>query len=85
MDMKILHITPETNGYEEATLLANAINKKNHFRAIEKDGEVFMTGGIILKDTLQIRGILDLLPRERQYQMVRDLRETPFVKEYLED
>ena len=43
--MKILHITPSTNGYEEAILISNAIDKTNNLILIEKDGKKFMTGG----------------------------------------
>jgi len=83
--MNVLHITPESNGYEEVTLLANAVNKNNLFRVIEKNGEVFMTGGIILNDTPQIRCILDSVPKGGQYQLARDIREIPFVKQYFEE
>jgi hypothetical protein len=84
-EMKVLHITPSTNGYEEVTLLANRISKTNGFSAIEKNGEQFMTGGFLIKDTPQIRAVLDAIPKEQQYQFVTDFKIEPFVKCYLED
>jgi hypothetical protein len=83
--MKVLHITPSANGYEEVTLLANRISKTNGFSAIEKNGEQFMTGGFLIKDTPQIRAVLDAIPKEQQYQFVKDFKIEPFVKCYLED
>lgn len=83
--MKILHITPATNGYEEVVLLANAINRKNNMAAIEKNGEQFMTGGFIINDTPQIRAVLDAIPKEKQYDFVKEFKMEPFVKCYLED
>ncbi len=83
--MNILHITPATNGYEEVVLLANRISRTNGFAAILKDGEQFMTGGFIINDTPQIRAILDAIPKEKQYDFVREFKMEPFVKCYLED
>ena len=83
--MKILHITPSTNGYEEVVLLANAINKTNNLAAIEKDGQQFMTGGFLINDTPKIREILDAIPKCQQYDFVKEFKISPFVKFYLED
>ena len=83
--MKILHITPSTKGYEEVTLLANRISKTNGFSAIEKDGEQFMTGGFLINDTPQIRAVLDSMPRDKQYEFVKEFKMDPFVRFYLED
>ena len=83
--MKILHITPSTKGYEEVTLLANRISKTNGFSAIEKDGEQFMTGGFLINDTPQIRAVLDAMPRDKQYEFVKEFKMEPFVRFYLED
>jgi hypothetical protein len=83
--MKILHITPITNGYEEVVLLANAINKTNNLAAIEKDGQQFMTGGFLINDTPKIREILDAIPKNQQYDFVKEFKMNPFVKFYLED
>lgn len=83
--MKVLHITPSTNGYEEVTLLANRISKNNGFSAIEKNGEQFMTGGFLIKDTPQIRAVLDAISKDEQYKFVTDFKIEPFVKFYLEE
>ena len=83
--MKILHITPSTNGYEEVTLLANRISKKNDFSAIEKNGEQFMTGGFLINDTPQIRAVLDAIPTDKQFEFVKEFKMDPFVRFYLED
>lgn len=83
--MRILHITPSTGGYEEVTLLANAFNKKNSLAAIEKDGKTFMTGGFLLNDTPGIRKILDSIPKEQQYNFVKEFKMDPFVKFYFEE
>jgi len=81
--MKILHITPSSNGYEEVTLLANQIDRTNSLSAIEKDGETYYTGGFILNDTPQIRAILDSIPDSEQYEFVKSFKMDPFVKFYL--
>jgi hypothetical protein len=83
--MKILHITPATNGYEEVVLLANAINKTNNLSAIEKNGEQFMTGGFLINDTPKIRDVLDAIPKDQQYEFIKEFKMNPFVKFYLED
>ncbi len=83
--MKILHITPNSKGYEEVTLLANRISKTNGFSAIEKNGEQFSTGGFLINDTPQIRDVLDAIPTEKQYDFVKDFKIEPFVRFYLED
>jgi hypothetical protein len=83
--MKILHITPATNGYEEVVLLANAINKTNNLAAIEKNGEQFMTGGFLINDTPKIRDVLDAIPKDQQYEFIKEFKMNPFVKFYLED
>lgn len=83
--MKVLHITPSTNGYEEVTLLANRISKKNHLASIEKNGETFMTGGFLINDTPRIRQILDSISKDQQYDFVKEFKMEPFVKAYLED
>ncbi len=83
--MKILHITRSTNGYEEAILLANRINKKNNLSFIQINGEQFMTGGFLINDTPQIRAVLDAIPTEKQYEFVKEFKQDPFVKLYWED
>jgi hypothetical protein len=83
--MEVLHITPVTNGYEEVTLIANRVNMTNSLSVIKKDNTIFMTGGFILTNTPQIRAALDTIPREEQYQFVKDFKTDPFVKFYYED
>lgn len=82
--MKILHITPSSNGYEEVELVANQINRTNHLAAITKNGVEYMTGGFLVNDTSRIRQILDAIPREEQYDFVKEFKMDPFVKFYLE-
>lgn len=85
--MQVLHITPETNGYEVVELLANAINKKNSLRLIRRsDGQEFMSGGFIITDTPQIRKILDSIPKEQQYWFALDFKVNPICdKPYAEE
>lgn len=83
--MKILHITPKSDGYEEVELIANSINRKNNLAAIVKDGIEYMTGGFLINDTPRIRQILDAIPRDEQYNFVKDFKMDPFVKFYLEE
>lgn len=83
--MKILHITPQSNGYEEVTLIANRINPKNSFSLILKDGKEFMTGGYLIHDTPEIRATLDSMPRDKQYDFVQMFKKNPFVKAYHEE
>ena len=83
--MKILHITPSLNGYEEVNLIANRVNEKNSLGVIEKDGEVVMTGGFLINDTPEIRRVLDDIPTEDQYEFIKSFKLDPFVKFYLEN
>lgn len=83
--MKVLHITPSTDGYEEVTLVANRINKKNHLAAIDVGGEVHMTGGFIIQDNPDNRRILDSIPNDKMYEVVKGFMMEPFVKSYLEE
>ena len=83
--MKILHITPSSNGYEEVTLLANRMNRKNHMAVIEKDGERFFTGGYLINDTTEIRQLLNNIPKEKQYAFVHSFKQDPFAKSYFEE
>lgn len=83
--MNILHISPKSDGYEEVTLLANRINKKNRLAAILKDGEEFFTGGFLINDTPEIRKVLDTIPKGEQYEFVKSFKMNPFAKPYLEE
>jgi len=83
--MKILHITPDGNGYEEVELIANQIDRTNNLAAITKGGEMFMTGGFLINDTPRNRKVLDAIPKEEQYDFVKEFKMDPFVKFYLED
>lgn len=80
--MQILHITPASKGYEVVTLIANRIAENNHLALIEKDGEKFMTGGILIEDTPRTRKVLDSFPRHEQYQVAFDFKVSPFAKMY---
>jgi hypothetical protein len=82
--MKILHLTPSSEGYEEVTLLANRYSKTNQLAVIEQDGEKFLTGGLLIEDTPQIRDLLDRIDKEKQYEFFLSLRQKPFVKDYYE-
>ena len=82
--MKILHITPKTDGYEVVVLLANRVSPTNHMSVIEKDGEQFITGGMLITDTPKIREILDSMPIDEQYEFIKDFKITPFAKMYFE-
>jgi len=80
--MKVLHITPKTNGYEEVELIANRIDEHNSFHAIEINGKKAMTGGFIINDTAQIRKVLDSIPKEEQYEFVKSFKMEPWEKMY---
>jgi hypothetical protein len=83
--MNILHITPSSDGYEEVKLVANQISRTNNLAAIEKDGVQYMTGGFLINDTPRIRQILDSIPKEQQYEFVKEFKMDPFVKFYSEE
>jgi hypothetical protein len=83
--MNILHITPSSDGYEEVELVANQISRTNNLAAIEKDGVQYMTGGFLINDTPRIRKILDAIPKEEQYEFVKDFKMDPFVKFFSEE
>ena len=82
--MKILHIIPSTNGYEEVTLVANAVSKNNDLAVIEREGKLSMTGGFLINDTPEIRAVLDGVAGDKQYEFVRSFKMNPFVKFYHE-
>jgi len=84
--MKILHITPSSNGYEEVELLANRISKNNSLAAIRKNDQVYYTGGFLINDTPAIRVVLDKVPKEYQYQFVKEFKMDPCDSlKYFED
>jgi hypothetical protein len=83
--MKILHITPASNGYEVVNLLANRMSRTNSLALIEKDGNQFMTGGFLINDTPRIRTMLDNIPKSEQFEFVKEFKMEPFVKLYLEE
>lgn len=83
--MQVLHITPNTNGYEVVNLIANKVSKTNSLHLIEKGGEKYMSGGFILHDTPQIRGVLDSIEKEKQYHFVLMFKCDPFRKQYEKD
>lgn len=83
--MKILHITPSSNGYEEVELIANQVNRNNSLAVIKKNEEILITGGFLINDTPEIRKVLDSIPKNEQYKFIYDFKMTPFVKFYYEE
>jgi len=83
--MKALHITPETNGYEEVELIANRVSRTNGLAVIEKNGEQFITGGFLIQDTPEIRSILDNIPKDKQIEIIKTIKVDPFAKFYFEE
>ncbi len=83
--MKILHITPSSNGYEEVTLLANNYSRTNGLAIIERDGQKLFTGGFLINETAEIRKVLDGIEKSKQYVFVKDFKMNPFVKFYYID
>lgn len=69
--MKVLHITPNTNGYEVVELVANRVSKQNSLSVIRVDSKEYMTGGFIINDTEDIRAVLDSLQPSKVYQFVK--------------
>lgn len=78
--MKILHLTPNTNGYEEAVLLHSHISETIQMAQIEVNGEMFMTGGFLIIDNETNRKLLDVYPKEKQYSLMVSIRSKPYVK-----
>lgn len=83
--MKILHITPSSNGYEEVELIANRYSKNNHMAVIKKEGEEHFTGGFIVEDNFINRTWLDKVTRDKQYDFIKSLRQEPFTKAYYKE
>jgi hypothetical protein len=83
--MQILHITPKSNGYEIVNLIANRIDRHNSFCVYEKDGKRYMSGGFIINDTPEIRKVLDNIPKEEQYNFVKEFKMDPFKRPYLNE
>lgn len=83
--MKILHISSESNGYEEVELLANRVSRTNALAVIRKGQKVCLSGGFLLEDTPEIRKVLDLIPKPEQIKFVKMFKETPFAKPYYDE
>lgn len=83
--MKILHITPSSNGYEEVELIANRFNKTNSLAVIKINGKEHFTGGFLINDTPEIRQLLDSIDKDKQYDFVKSFKMDPFVKFYYEE
>lgn len=83
--MDVLHITPETDGYEVVKLLANRVSRTNHLALIEIDSKEYMTGGFIVGDTKLNRQVLDSVPKSQQYKLIKSLRAVPYVKAYSDE
>jgi hypothetical protein len=83
--MKVLHITPSSNGYEEVELIANRYSRKNQLTVISIDGEIHITGGLIIQDTPEIRSVLDSMPKDKHYSFVCSIKLTPFVELYYDE
>ena len=82
--MKVLHVSENSNGIEEVTLLANRVSERNQLHAIERDGEVFYTGGFIFPDTGEIRSIFNVFAPPAHYELAKLLKVDPFEKLYFE-
>lgn len=83
--MKILHLTPTTNGYEEGELIANRISEKNQLALIRVAEGKRMTGGLIIEDTEQNRRVLDSIHKNEQYKFVLSMKQVPWVKAHASD
>jgi hypothetical protein len=83
--MKVLHITPSSDGYEKVDLIANRVNKKNHLAVIKKNGEIFYTGGIIFPDNPLMRELFNNYPQKDHYKIASMLKNDPFEKAYYEE
>jgi hypothetical protein len=83
--MEVIHIAQNTDGYEIVTLIANRVSRQNHFSLIQKGDEVSYTGGFILNDTERIRKILDAIPKEDQYDFVKEFKVEPWVRSYADE
>lgn len=83
--MEVLHLTPSINGYEIVELIANRVDRNNHLAVIQKNGELHMTGGLLLPNDEQIKSFLSQIAPEDQYNFVWKMKNTPFVKSYLDE
>ena len=83
-NMKILHLTPESNGYENVELIANRFDEHNQMAVIQQENasDLSITGGFLICDTPEIRAILDKVKKEDQYKFIKMLREIPYAKLY---
>ena len=82
--MKVLLIDP-SGGYEEAVLISNKVSPNNSLAVVEIKGKRYFSGGYILKDSPEIREILNELTPKKQLSLVKMFKDTPYVKQYLED
>jgi len=83
--MKVLHITENSDGYEEVILLANKYSRLNSLAVIVKDNKTLLTGGFLINDTPEIRKVLDSIDKSKQYEFVKNFKTNPFVKFYYTD
>lgn len=83
--MKVLHITPSSEGYQEVNLIANRYSRKNQLAVIEYNGQESFTGGVLLNDTPAIREVLNRIPKTEQYNFVKEFKVNPWAKAYLNE
>ena len=79
-----LHVAENGRGYERVKVLANRVNEKNNLAVIEKNGEIFYTGGYLFSDTSTLYKLFDKIPKCKHYEFATLLRTKPFVKDYFE-
>lgn len=84
--LRVIHLTQNNNdgkGYEIVTLIANQVSEKNRLSVIKKDGDdkVYMTGGFILEDNPENRAALDVIPADKQWKFLWNIRKNVYVKQ----
>lgn len=83
-DVKLcLLLSNDGEGYQKYLLAANRISKKNGFHlVVNKNGEPEIGGAMIIQDTPDVRNILDNIPKEKQYDIMVQVRHPEYAKLY---
>ncbi len=82
--MNVLHVSENSNGIERVALLANRVSEKNHLLAIQKDGEIYYSGGFIFPDVAEVSAIFASYHPDAHYELAKLLKSDPFKKLYFE-
>lgn len=79
--MNVIHIQKDGQGYEVVKLVANRYSDKVNLPLIQREDEKpTLTAGLIVKDTPQIRQMLDSIADFNIYEALLGILNKPIVR-----